>query len=226
MHGPEQEARPPDPVGERRAVQREALPREDLRLPVERKMVGVFGHEHLCDGRIRWQPALDQARWCRRLKDDVLAGAAGVFGPTNDQNAELRRHDVEALGDVLTDPVERARTAGARPALHVDDALDPRQMGRQSTPVGSALGNSRSPRVRRRVLGCGKPGRLDLLSFLQTEQELVGRQGLRAAPEAMALQLLDNQAKALALGTLGQHHRLEQAWVVRKQMRRRAHESK
>src|SRR4051794_38712453 len=99
-------------------------------------MVGVFGHEHLCDGGVRWQSALDQTRWYRRLKDDVLAGAAGVFGPTNDQNAELRRHDVEALGDVLTDPVERARTAWAGPALHVDDALDPRQMGRQSTPVG------------------------------------------------------------------------------------------
>ena len=85
---------------------------------------------------------------------------------------------------------------------------------------------TRAARVRRRILGCGKPGRLDLLGLLQPEQELVGRQGLRAAPEAMALQLLDNQAKALALGTLGQHHRLEQAWVVRKQMRRRAHESK
>src|SRR3954453_6867144 len=166
-------------------------------------MVGVFGHEHLCDGGVRWQPALDQTRWYRRLKDDVLAGAAGVFGPTNDQNAELRRHDVEALGDVLTDPVERARTAWAGPALHVDDALDPRQMGRQSALGGSALGNSCSPRIRRRILGRGEPGRLDLLSLLQPEQQLVGWQGLRAAPKAMALQLLDNQAKPFAFGALG-----------------------
>ena len=49
MHGPEQEGGAPDPVGQRRAVEADALAGEDLRLPVQRKVVGVLGDEHLRD---------------------------------------------------------------------------------------------------------------------------------------------------------------------------------
>jgi hypothetical protein len=76
-----------------------------------------------------------------------------------------------------------------------------------------------------RILGRRKAGRLDLLGLLQPEQELVGRQALGAASEAMTLQLLDDLAKALALGTFRDQHGLEQARVVRKRLRRRAHDS-
>ena len=50
----------------------------------------------------------------RALHDDVLAGAAGIFGPTYDQHPELRRHDVELLADVLANPVKLGGTLGRR----------------------------------------------------------------------------------------------------------------
>jgi hypothetical protein len=62
----------------------------------------------------RRQAAFDQPRRGRRLDDDVLAGAAGIFGPTYDQHPELRRHDVELLADVLANPVKLGGTLGRR----------------------------------------------------------------------------------------------------------------
>ena len=91
MHGAQMERSASDPVGEGRAVEANALARVDLRLAIERQMIGVLGDEHVRDRRLGRQAALDQPRRGRRLDDDVLAGAAGVFGPTHDQHAELRR---------------------------------------------------------------------------------------------------------------------------------------
>lgn len=75
-----------------RAIQRDALPRVNLDLPVQRQMIGAFGHQNLGDGGLGRQPALDQPRRSRRLHDAVLAGSAGLFGPPGDQDPELRRH--------------------------------------------------------------------------------------------------------------------------------------
>jgi len=68
-------------------------------------------------------------------------------------------------------------------------------------------------------------GRLDLLGLLQPQEKLVLGQALGPAPEAVTLQLLDDLAEPVALCTLGQEHRLEQAGVVRKRLCRRAHEA-
>ena len=81
MDRPQMEGGASDPVGESRAVEAEALALVNLRLAIERQMIGVFGDEHVGDGRLGRQAALDQPRRRRRLDDDVLAGAAGVFGP-------------------------------------------------------------------------------------------------------------------------------------------------
>ena len=70
-------------------------------------MVGELRYQHLGDGRLGGQPALDQAHWRRCLHDHVRASAAGVFGPAHDQHPELRRHDVQALRDVLADGMQR-----------------------------------------------------------------------------------------------------------------------
>ena len=109
MDGPQMEGGASDPVGERRAVEAIALTGVDLRLAIERQVIGVFGDQHVGDHRLGGQAALDQPRRRRRLDDDILAGAAGVFGPAHHEHAELRGNDVELLADVLADPVQRAR---------------------------------------------------------------------------------------------------------------------
>jgi hypothetical protein len=99
----------PDPVGERRAIEVEALPGPDLHLPVERQVIGIFGDQHLRHRRLRRQAALDQPGRRESLQDDVGAGAAAILGPPHDDHAQLRRNDVEPLADVLADPVQAAR---------------------------------------------------------------------------------------------------------------------
>ena len=152
VDGPQQEGSPPDPVGERRAVEMDALAGVDLRLAIERQMVGIFGDEHVGDGRLGGHAALDQSRRRRRLDDDALAGPAAIAGTAGDEHPELRRHDVEALGDVLADDMQGMAAARAGLVLDVDDRLDPRQMGRQRASVRPALGGALCPRCRSRGL--------------------------------------------------------------------------
>nr|KZA98927.1 hypothetical protein A4A59_25585 [Rhizobium leguminosarum] len=46
------ESCPTDPIRKRGAVEIDALTAHDLSLSVERQMVGVFGHQHMRDGRL------------------------------------------------------------------------------------------------------------------------------------------------------------------------------
>ena len=146
-----------------------------------------------------------------RLDHHFLAGPAGVLGPAHHQHPELGRDDVQPLGDVLADPVQSAGAAGAGLVLDVDDCLDPRQMRRQRSAVASrrlaARGRPALGSVASVLLGLGG---LDLLDVLQAQLQLIDRQRLGAAAEAVALQLLDDLAQALGLcGPLGDRHRLQ-----------------
>ena len=130
-----------DPVGKCRAVEVYTLALVDLRLSVERQVIGVFGDQHLGDGRFSRNATFDQPRGSCRLDDDFLAGPACIFGTTRYQNAELGWHDVELLADVFADPMQAFATAGAVMAFDVDDYIDARQMGRKGTTVCPPLGN-------------------------------------------------------------------------------------
>ena len=124
-----------DPVGQRRAIEIDALAGVDLGLAIQRQMVGIFGDQNLGDGGLGRQAALDQPRRRRGLHDAVLASPAGIFGPPGDEHPELRRHDVQPLALVLADPVQLALAARAGLVVDVDHHLDPRQMRRQRSPV-------------------------------------------------------------------------------------------
>ncbi len=52
MHRPQQEGRTADPVGQRRAIEPDALAGINLSLPVQRKMIGIFGDEDLSHRRL------------------------------------------------------------------------------------------------------------------------------------------------------------------------------
>ena len=209
------------PIGERRAVEGEPLAGVDLGLAIKRQMIGILGDQDLGDARLGRQPALDQPRGRRRLHHHLGTGAAGVFGPAHDQDAQLRWHDVEALGDILADHMQRARAARTGLVFDVDDRLHPRQMRRQVPAVRPALVSLR--------LSAGRGGRVrfgvgrDLLDLFQPKQQLILGQRLGPAAEAMALQLLDDLAQPIVLGPLGEEHRLERIRIVGKRLRRDRH---
>jgi hypothetical protein len=223
VHRPQHEGSAADPIGQGRAVKVEALAGINLRLPVQRQVIGIFGHEHLRDRRLGWQSALDQPRRCWRLHHHVLASPAGVSGPTNDKHPELSRHDVEPLTCILADPMQRVAAARAGMVIDIDHHLDARQMRRQRSAVHAALCGSACPFGRMGRLNLGLAVCRDLLDFFQTKQHLIFRQRLRAPAEAMTLQFFDDLAKPLVLCPLGNQHRLQRAGIVGKSVRRDCH---
>ena len=74
------------------------------------------------------------------LEDDTMTGAAGQLGPAGDDDAILRRNDVEPLALIPTNLKEVARTRRATSLRRHQGFHDARQMLRQLTTVGSALG--------------------------------------------------------------------------------------
>lgn len=201
----------------------DALAGVDLRLAIERQMVGIFGNEDVGDGRLGGHAALDQPCRRRRLDDDALAGRAAIAGTAGDEHPELRRHDVETLGEVLADDMQGMAAARTGLVLDVDDHLDPRQVGRQRASICPALGGALCPHCR----GRGLVGRLvigrGLLDFLKAEQKLIFRQRLGPAAKAVALQFLDDLLETFGPQTLGDQHRLERAGIVGKRVGRGCH---
>ena len=63
MDGSQQPGRAPRPVRQRRAVQPDALARVDLRLAVERRVIGVLGDDHLGTvGSVGRRPSISRRR--------------------------------------------------------------------------------------------------------------------------------------------------------------------
>jgi hypothetical protein len=126
---------PADPMGQRRALDLDTLARQTLTLPLQWKMIGVFADHHLGDERLGRQPAGDQPRRCRRLdhpRDVVgailLAASAGEFRPVRLDHTQLSRHDIKALGDILSDDVQRAAAARTSLVLRFDHLRHMRQV--------------------------------------------------------------------------------------------------
>ena len=120
------------------------------------------------------------------------AGLAGIFGAARHDHIELRRDDVEPFRDVLADPVLKAAAARAGLVGHIDDDLFTRQMQRQRPAIDL-------PPARRGLLLSGgvvlRRGlcRRERLLYFQRKRQLIGVEPLRAAAEAMSLQLLDDR---------------------------------
>ena len=223
MDRPQQEGRAADPIGQRRTVEFDALAGVDLSLPIQRKMIGIFGDEHLRHRGLGRQSALDQPRRRWRLHHHVLASPAAIFGSANHQHAELCRHDVEPLAGILADPMQRLAAARAGIVVDVDHHLDARQMAGKRSSVHPALGGSACPLGRIGRVTLGLAARRNLLDVFEPEQHLIFGQRLGAAPEAMTLQFLDDLTQPLVLHPLGNQHRLERAGIVGKRIRRNGH---
>ena len=133
VHRAQQEGGAPNPIGQGRAIERDALPRVDLGLPVQRKVIGVFGDQHLGNRRLGRQAAFNQPRRRWRLHHDLFAGPAGIFGPAHHEHAQLRRDDVEPLAAILADAMQRIAAARTGLVFHVDRHL------KRNRPITAAL---------------------------------------------------------------------------------------
>ncbi len=136
----------PHPVGKRRTIDLHTLARHNLRLPVERKMVGIFFDQHISEQRLARQTTGYDMLWRSCLRDPVATRAAPHFRSHRHQNAVLRGHDVEPLGPVLADPVQGAATRWAGADVWRDLDLMTREMSWQgpSRHFGSALVRQRT----------------------------------------------------------------------------------
>jgi hypothetical protein len=128
-----------DPMCQCRTVNVDTLAREDLSLPIQRQMIRVFRDEYIGDKRLRRQAAFNQAVWRWRLHDPVGATAAGIFGSSRDDHAQLRRDPVETLGGLLADDVKCAAATRAGCRIGDDDVLLTRQMSRKMAAIGATF---------------------------------------------------------------------------------------
>ena len=124
-----------DPVGERRAVEMKALPFVDLRLAIERQMIGIFGDQHVGDQRLRSAGRLS-----------ITRAGAGAWTITSSQarQAYLGRRTTSTRNCegtmssflLISSPMQCRLASAARAGLGLDiySRLDLWQVRRQTTP--------------------------------------------------------------------------------------------
>jgi hypothetical protein len=108
--------------------------------------------------------------------------------------------------------------------LDIDHHLDARQVRRQRSPVRAPLGAARRCRSSALLASVSASLLAATCSMSSSaEQQLIFRQRLGPAAEAMTLQLLDDLAQPLGSGPLRQQHRLQRAGIVGKRVRYDCH---
>ncbi|CEJ10568.1 hypothetical protein BN1110_00844 [bacterium YEK0313] len=211
-------ARPP--VGQRRAIERDALAPIDLGLTPQRQ-----DDRHIS----RPAPAPPSPRSGCRPRSAAPAPAPRRPGRTGrplfGRRTAISWTSAGTMwrpGHILADAMELAGTAGTGVALDVDHHLDPRQMRRQRAAVRAGLA---SPGRRRRCLPARcEPGGSDQLGPVQPPQKVALAQGLGpTATEAVPLQRLDDLAQTLDRRVARDQHRLKRLGMTRRPWREQGH---
>jgi hypothetical protein len=176
-----------------RTAEINAMPRKDLRLPVERGVIAVFADQHLRQQRGRRQATGNQPLGRRRL-DHLIAGAAGVFRAGDANDTKLCRHPVQHLADTLTDRMQSPATASASLSFDVEQDILARKM----------IGQRRAPRWRLRFIPCDRRTALfdatDIaVDIFQGERQLTGINALGTTSELHALKLFDDRLETFDL---------------------------
>jgi hypothetical protein len=123
------------PVRQGRAVDLDAVPGEDLALPVKRKVIAVFGDQDMSE-----KTGTGEALGNRTLRGGRLmnrpAGPAAIARPADADDPKPRGHIIEHLADSLTDLMQFAAAAGARLMLEIEPHVLAGQMRRQAWSIG------------------------------------------------------------------------------------------
>ncbi|MDB5579872.1 MAG: hypothetical protein JWR80_5048 [Bradyrhizobium sp.] len=209
----------PHPVGERRTIDLHTLARHDLRLPVKRKMVGIFLYQHIGEQRLARKTTRHDVLRRPCLRDPVATRTAAHLRPHRHQHAVLRGHDVEPLGPVPTDPVQRTTAPWAGADVRRDLDLMAHKMSRQRRPrlVGRAPFRARAP-------GNLNPfptlllEEVDLahrdVGILERQQQLIRHHLLRPLAEVHAIEDIQKMLQPGGAKSLGDDYRLQRTDVV------------
>jgi hypothetical protein len=185
-----------------RAVEVDAIARQHLRLPVQRKVPSKFRGRDVRKQCRRRQSALDRTGWRGRLHDGALAGTTAIAGPTDPLDPEDRRHDVEHLADVLADTMQPAPAVGTGVDRRLDDDLFARKMLGQTADVARCR---RAAGLISRNWLCGRPLRFDRCRrcILDAERQLrrIGLASLGAGAEECPLQRVQHRLQPVILVT-------------------------
>jgi hypothetical protein len=98
-------------------------------------VVAVLADQHLRYQRLGRHAAVDWTVGCGCLDDSTFADAAAITRPAGQSNPELGGDVIQHLSLVLADLMQRTAAAGAGFVCHVEDDLDPWQMGGQGAAV-------------------------------------------------------------------------------------------
>src|SRR5712671_1072683 len=102
------------PVRESRAIEIDAVPGEDLALPVKRKVIAVLGDQDMSEKTGTGEALGDRTLRGGRLMNSP-AGPAAIARPADADDSKPRGHMIEHLADGLADCMEHAAAAGGRP---------------------------------------------------------------------------------------------------------------
>ena len=184
-----------DPVGQRRDVELDALAGIGRALAVERQMQAVLGEQHMRQQPRPGASARDRMRRRRRLGDRLAAPAGELLAHMLD-HLPLARHQLQRLGHVLAELVQRAAAARAGRGRRIDHALARQMLGqRPARRLAPRRRPARPALVRlgdlRRRLGLGlRPPPARQLQLELVEQ----RAALRRLAEPLVPQLGDRGA--------------------------------
>jgi hypothetical protein len=174
------------------------MPREDLRLPVERCVVAVFADQHLREQSRRCQPARDRMLR-RRCLGDAAARPARIFGACDPHHPQLCRHPVEHLADALADCVKRIAASRAGIVCDVEQQLVTGQV------IGQRLAVRRSVHAHRRDRFVLDHRRNVGFQIIKAERKLVVIEPLGTPPELHSLELFDDRLKPFDLVIAGRY---------------------
>jgi hypothetical protein len=218
LKGLEPPAGATDPVGERRTVQLDALPGEDLALSIKREMVAIFGDQHVSQ-ESRGRKALGDRPLRGRGLMNGPASPAAIARPADSDDPQPCRYVIEHLADSLADQVQGATAAGACLVIKIEASILSWQVRRQTWSFV----------LPRRPSGLGqwKPGfgpcQISVEVF-QGELQLIAIKLLGPSAKLVTLKLLDDEVEAFdlglrlveagALGDEGVHHPLQRLHIV------------
>ena len=111
------------------------MPGEDLALPVEWKVIAVFGDQDMSEQGRTGQPLADRPLRGRGLMDGP-AGPAAIARPADADDPKPRRHKIEHLADGLADHMQFTAAAGAGLMLEIEPDVLAGQMRRQAWSIG------------------------------------------------------------------------------------------